>query len=229
MDLLQKPTAWNQQSPESPAAPPPRRFPGPGLLLAGAVFIVLILVLARAWPGGQPAPDTLPAATPNLPHQAFGPQRIVLRDYPDRAWLSYYQGHAAWLGLPVWGERPYGLAADCVGFTNYVVCHNLDQSVRGTLWEFLPALLGTQQLPAGTIAQLDAPLAPVVQNYLAGLEHAHQDWLYWLGRVISPAFCSEGSGECFQVFQRQVVRWPRGTEDPRQVRLSPLGLRARPS
>jgi hypothetical protein len=159
-----------------------------------------------------------------VPQEVVGPQRVVLGDYPDRAWLSYYRASRRWLGDPRWGERPHDLFASCVGFTNYVVCHNPDAKAAGTSWEFLPLLLGEQHLPRGVAPQLDAPLAPAVRAYLSRLEADGQDWLYWLGRVVSPAYCPQGGGECFQVFQRQVLRWPAGSSDPVGVRVSPLGL-----
>jgi hypothetical protein len=189
---------------------------------AGAAVLALVLVIVVQALWARPAPAPLPP--PSVPQEVVGPQRVVLGDYPDRGWLSYYRANRRWLGDPRWGERPHDLFASCVGFTNYVVCHNPDPKAAGTAWEFLPLLLGEQHLPTGAAPQLDAPLAPAVRAYLSRLEADGEDWFYWLGRVVSPAYCPPEGGECFQVFQRQVLRWPAGNSDPGGVRVSPLGL-----
>jgi hypothetical protein len=166
-----------------------------------------------------------PPAT--VPQERIGTKRVVLGDYPDRPWLSYYRAHKSWLGDPQWGERPFGVQANCVGFTYYIVCQSADPRLKGSTWEFLPLLLGEQQMPHGATRQLDAPLAPAVHAYIARLLATGEDWQYWLGRVVSPAYCpadpDAAGGSCFQVFQRQILRWSADSQDPADVRLSPLG------
>jgi len=78
-------------------------------------------------------------------------------------------------------------------------------------------------LPPGALPNPQAQLAPIIQAYMTRLQEEGVDRWYWLGAVQSPAYCPQDSGECFQVFQRQVLRWPRGSRNPADVQLSPLG------
>ncbi|TAK36765.1 MAG: hypothetical protein EPO21_01515 [Chloroflexota bacterium] len=200
-----------------------RSAPSRPLLVGGAV-LAMVLVVGLAITITRPSSEMVVMSPPNIAVEQVGAKKVPLRDYPDRPWLSYWKTNSSFLGDPLWSERPFDVHASCVGFTNYVVCLNPDPEVQGTTWQFLPLLLGTSQLPAGLATQLDAPLAPIVSGYIAALQAQGTDWLYWLGRVISPAFCPQEQGECFQVFQRQVLHWSRVSADPKDVRLSPLGL-----
>ncbi len=186
---------------------------------AAAVFVLGTVIAGRAEPVSKPVPG--------VPQEAVGQHRVVLRDFPNRGWLSFYRENSDWLGEPLWGERPYDIWPSCVGFTNYVICHNPDSTAAGTVWEFAPQLLGTASLPPGQAPDPRAALSPAVQAYVARLISEGIDHWYRLGAVQSPAFCPSGKGECFQVFQLQVLRWPAGNDDPLQVRITPLGLAAK--
>lgn len=171
---------------------------------------------------------TVPIFRPNLPQQTFGQKQVTLIDYPDRKWLSYYLAHRQWLGEPVWGERPYGTQPSCVGFSLQLVCLNPDPAVAGSLWRFLPLLLGEASLPPGISRQPSAPLDPLVQSFVTMHQAAGEDTYYWLGEVISGAYCSQDSGSCFQTFQRARLVWRVSDTDPDSVQLSPLGLSINP-
>lgn len=206
---------------QSPRHSPPRWLAPIGVGLALLLFATLVWAFTRP----QSEPFRRGSAGIDVYTEVLGPKRVRLGDYPDRSWLSYYKEHKDLLGDPLWGEQPWNIFPNCVGFTNYIVCANADPNAQDTIWHLLPALLGYQNLPKGVSPQLDAPLAPIVQAYIAKLEEKGEDWLYWLGRVISPAYCPQDSGECFQAFQRQILRWPKGSQNPDDIRLSPLGLK----
>ncbi len=184
--------------------------------LTSVTLLSLLLVLA-----GRPQQTT--AQLSGIPQEVIGPNRVVMRNYPDRAWLSYYKSNAGWVGEPLWGERPFDIWASCYGFQNSVVCHNTDPAVVGSVWEYLPQPLGTRSLMSGQVPNPRAELAPIVQDYIALLQRKGEDHWYRLGAVQAPAYCPEGDGDCYQVFQLQVLRWSKSSTDPSDVRISQLG------
>lgn len=190
---------------------PPWLFPaavgGAVLLLLGAV---LIARLARG-NGGTPV----------------GPYGIRL----GRGWLAFATQHAEWLGDPIWSERAYEGRDHCVGFVYAIACRTDRPGTRGTLYAYELVDLGRRALPPELSPQPGLPPPPIVQARFDEMERAGVDWHYWYGLILSPVFCvgsgdSNGGGECLAYTTTQVLRWPRGTADPRDVRPTPLGLQA---
>jgi hypothetical protein len=195
-------------------------------MLVALAVLCLGLMLSVGLAIGQLGKGDAPSG--GVPQQIIGPKAVVVRDYPDQKWLTYYEEHASLLGDPQWSERPYDIWSACMGFTNYVVCHDPSRSVNGTAWEFQPLLLGTKSLPRDVGPNARAELAPAVQAYLSQLQEHNDPW-YWLGAVQTTALCPVGTGTCYQTFQRQVLTWPNGSASADAVHLSPLGLAIQPA
>jgi len=223
LDLFAKREQWIDDA----EATVRERLPWPRLVLAGGAIAALALVLGLAV--GQ-AFRSKPA--PVGPHQALAEalvsrSQVLLGDYPDgRRWLSFYRANQDLLGEPLIGEHAVGPEPACVTFTNYVVCRSDYAGVQGSQWEYPPQVLGALMLSDGIAREVDAPLSSVVKDYIDhGLTAKGRDWLYWLGRPISRPFCPSGGSDCFQAFERQILRFPNTAEVRWQdVRLSPLGL-----
>jgi hypothetical protein len=203
----------------SPKKSSPHLLPvGLGLGVVGLAVFGAILCTREA-----PAPP----APVGVEQEVVGQNKVVLRDYQERKWLSYFRDHSVMLSDPIWGERPYGIHSSCMGFVNYIVCRSIDPKDWGTIWEFQPLLLGTAYLPPGVQPNDKAELAYIVSQFVSDLERQGVDRFYWLGHVISPAFCSDKDGICYQVFQRQVVKWQNGATQISEVSISPLGQMAK--
>lgn len=197
----------------------------PLVAFVALVLIVVVVVAIARRPATENSTSYYAPVPQGLASELTGPNKVRVTDFADRSWLSYYKAHSQLLGQPIWGERPFDTEASCMGFENFVVCHSADPSNQGTIWEFLPALLGYRNLPVGVNEQLDASWAAPVLEYRAQLQEQVEEPLYWLGRSISPALCPAQAGECFQVTQRQVLHWPKGSQSGADVHLSPLGRR----
>jgi hypothetical protein len=154
-----------------------------------------------------------------------GSQGVRLGDYPDgREWLSFYRAYEELLGEPLRGEHAVGNNPNCVLFTNFLVCRSQDPGVQDTLWEYPIQMLGLTSLPAGVSREVDAPMAAPSKTYVDHLVASGREWLYWLGRPVSRPYCVQAGGECFQAFERQILRFPSGVDATwRDVKLSPLG------
>jgi hypothetical protein len=179
----------------------------PALILAlGLLFcsVVVILVIPK---------ERIPEPIPGLPQEVVGKNKILLIDYEDRKWLSYWRQNKEMLGDPIFAEKPLYTEYNCVGFENYLVCWKADMSLRGSIWQFQPMLLGMQYLPITSRPDDKAALDPLVQRYIIMLEQKGVDSFYWLGMVQSQANCYS-DGNCIQIFQRQMLTWKKGDTNP---------------
>jgi hypothetical protein len=203
-----------------------------GVLFAVGLLSGLIFVVRR------------PAAAPLKVETApVGTHQIVLHNWPDKPWITYSRAHTAFLGDPIWGEQSYQGHADCVGYENAVVCTTDTPQTANTVYQFQPLPLGMQSLSrTRTVPDPGAAVAAIVQQYF---DHRFQDAVdqgqddftgeadliaYWFGRPEGSVTCVSGPhsspGQCLQVFERQVLRWPEGSNDPNNVQLWPLGTEA---
>lgn len=199
-----------------------RRQPSLSAAFLVVGLLVALLLAALIW-HTRPVPATEPELLPGVRQALAGANRVLLRDYPDRTWLSYWEQNRVWLGDPVWPERQEGVYSSCVGFELYVVCRSSNPRDWGTVWEYQPLLLGTLSLPPGVLPNPQAEIAPIVHGYIQQLQEDGQDPWYWLGAIQSPRYCPPGAGECLQYFQRQVLRWKTSATKPEEVMLSRLG------
>src|SRR6266511_5974340 len=78
---------------------------------------VAVIVLALGVPAQLNRPTGRgDALRPAIQEETIGSERVLLRDFPDRSWLTYYKVNAERLGEPRWSERPYDIYASCMGF-----------------------------------------------------------------------------------------------------------------
>lgn len=222
LDHYAKKTASWEAEADSASKPAPQ-----WALLIAVGAIAAVAVTAAAFVMGRNSKPTVFEKDPEVNAVAVvGPQRVRLIDHPGGpTWLTLYNEYQDLLGEPLAGEQPVDACLSAVIFLNYVICHVWEPSVRGSQWEYPPAVLGSTALPAGVRKDVDAPLAPIVKAYIdTALTSKGRDWLYWLGRPISHPYCNQ-TGQCFQALERQMLHWPDSpTAGPMDVRLSPLGL-----
>jgi len=185
------------------------------VLLAGVVIYLLI-------PKGK-----TPEPIPGVLQEVVGKNKVLLRDFENRKWLTYWKEYAEMLGDPLESERPLGTQSSCIRFVFHIVCHSNNQSQKGTIWEFQPLLLGVSYLPPTIQPNDQAELAPIVQSYMMSLEQKGIDRFYFLGAVQSPAFCVDN--QCMQVFQRAVLTWNSGSVRPEDIKRERLGEKAKVS
>jgi hypothetical protein len=157
---------------------------------------------------------------------------VELCDYPDRAWLSFYDRHERKLGLPQEREKTWGRKPNCIRFSNYVLCANPDAAARGTLREFIPEPLGLQyaidaRIPINRAAELPAIVRAYVEA--SSKNPLSDDPAYWLGAVMTDAYDVGGrDGLSIQCFEWACLNWPPEATDPRQITTKSLGEGARP-
>jgi hypothetical protein len=208
-DIYKRPGEWDE-----PDLSPTSRtkfwftatFVGVGLLLAMAGLLLRI----------DHQPNAIDAEA------LVGPNKVLLRDKPKGvAWLSFTREFSDLLGSPIQGVHAIGKWEECVTFEYFVICHLPDPSLENSDWQFVPLMLGYDYLPGGVSLQIDAASDPLVEQYKNVLRDEGRDWLLWLGRPIARPSCSDET--CLQVFERQILTWARGEQDPRRIKLSPLG------
>jgi hypothetical protein len=214
------------------------------VIVGGGLTLILIVGLAVSLVVLQGDPPR-----PVWREEPAGQRRVRLSDRPDASWLSYWESNKLMLGDPQWEVAAYRLRGDlkqrdaCVGFTQYIICRTTVPQGTGAIWLFEPLPLGAEALARlRLMPEPGAAADPIVQQYLTALaqDAALQGDIslrgvddirqYWLGRTLSKPICLTGAdgrgGECMQVFERQVLRWPLGATDSHTIRLSPLGLEA---
>lgn len=219
IDMFEKHEEWLESGTRSHRVFPSLVVLGIGVVLLVVVLGIGVVLIISSRNGG--------ATRLTVAEAVVGSNAVLLGDYPDgRAWLSLYRRNQDLLGEPVIGEHPFGNNPDCVTFTNFLVCRSQDPGVRGTQWEYPIHVLGTLSLPGGIAKEVDAPLSAAAKSYIdQAITGSGRDWLYWLGRPISRQFCPSDGGDCYQPFERQILRYPNRLDVGwRDVQLSPLGL-----
>jgi len=198
-------------------------LPQPALLgMIGAMVcgVLIWLFIALAHPSSPPVsvPTTVPAASVNGP---MG--QVTLHDWPDgRSWLTFYRTNRAWVGLPLWSDRPWHTWASCTAFEQAIMCLNVGARTSAGEWQLVGMRLGTQ-------AMLNAALQPVagaqpgdlVNAYLTSLARQRVDTLYRFGLPQSPVLTIGALQE--QYYERALFQWPKSCIQVACIRQAPLG------
>lgn len=197
------------------------------MIAGGTAAIVLVVCAAFAFGRGSaehaavgPTPTPIPTPTVRAVHAEADINSVRLYNDDRVDWLTYYRDNQDLLGEPQAGPRPVADRRECYVFTAYVICRSEDSGVTG-LWAYIPLALGYEALPEGVEPQLDADIAPAAKGFIDNIRFGGRDTLYWVGRSLSAALCSEA--ECVQFFERAVLSWPKGSGEAKDVTRADLG------